>query len=546
MTRNNAKEIHLPGSKSISNRALILAYLHGAPFKNIYGLSDSRDTQLLLNALRQLESDSHEESDSNEIIPTFDFLDAGTPSRFFLTLCAVLGKPCIITGNESLQNRSIESLVDVLSFGGCKIQYVNQYGFFPVQLLPRENYNNIATNRLKFAINRSISSQFVSAIMLISCSLMSRLKNNAISNSVHENSFPNSDSIISTELESLDSSQIQNYCVEIELLGHSHSDSYIKMTASVMRDFGYQIEFRDQTIFISGDYNGKQEYTVEADWSSVSYFLNQMLVQDSVTEISIKNLRFDSYQGDRKMISFYEELGLEFEFQMDQLLVRRNSNLNNPNQSKNLQSTFENKEAEVPFPEILHENSNHPTTQTDKFDFDWDLGDIPDTVPSLVAALVILKKSAYLRNIHNLIYKESNRIAVLNENLTRFGFQLIQDSKWPNNYFLNSMSTQLNSFPSDLNLPNLPFRTHSDHRMAMTFASITNFTVGFTNNSTSKLGELNQEVKINSSSKPGENNQKVKYDSTHKLVEFSQWVDDVDCVEKSFPQFWKEFQKLGS
>jgi 3-phosphoshikimate 1-carboxyvinyltransferase len=348
------------------------------------------------------------------------------------------------------------------------------------------------------------------------------------------------------------------------------------MTASVMRDFGYQIEFRDQTIFISGDYNGKQEYTVEADWSSLSYFLNQMLVQDSNSEISFKYLRMDSYQGDRKMISFYEELGLKFEFHLDQLLVRSNSNLNNPIHSKNPQSVFENTVAEVPFPEILNEHSNHPTTQTDKFDFDWDLGDIPDTVPSLVAALVILKKSAYLRNIHNLIYKESNRIAVLNENLTRFGFQLIQDSQWPNNYFLNYMPTQLDSFQSDLNLPHLPFRAHSDHRMAMTFASITNFTAGFTNNSTSKLGEFSQEVKIDSTSKLEEFsqevkidstskleefsqevkidsthkleeiNQKVKYDSTSKLGEFSQWVDDVDCVEKSFPQFWKEFQKLGS
>ena len=550
MTRSNAKEIHLPGSKSISNRALILAYLHGAPLENIHGLSDSRDTKLLKNALRQLESDSneesdsHEELDSHEIIPTFDFLDAGTPSRFFLALCAVLDKPCIITGNESLQNRSIESLVDVLSFGGCEIQYLNQYGFFPVQLLPRENFENIATNRLKIAINRSISSQFVSAIMLISCSLMSRLKNNAISNSVHENRISNSDSIFPTELESLQSIQTQNYCVEIELLGHSHSDSYIKMTASVMRDFGYQIEFRDQTIFISGAYNGKQEYTVEADWSSLSYFLNQMLVQDSNSEISFKYLKMDSYQGDRKMISFYEELGLKFEFHLDQLLVRRNSNLNNPIHSKNPQSVFENRDEEVP--EIKSEHSNHPTAQTDKFNFDWDLGDIPDTVPSLVAALVILKKSAYLRNIHNLVYKESNRIAVLNENLTRFGFQLIQDSQWPNNYFLNSMPTQLDSFQSDLNLPHLPFRTHSDHRMAMTFASITNFTAGFTNNSTSKLGEFSQEVKIDSTHILEEINQKVKYDSTGKLEEFSQWVDDVDCVEKSFPQFWKEFQKLGS
>ncbi len=607
MTRNNAPEINLPGSKSISNRALILAYLHGIPLENLTGLSDSRDTQLLKNALSRLESDSSNSADSlitldtfvtrdtsdtagrpnipdaSISLPIFDFVDAGTPSRFFLALCTLLGRPCIITGNESLQNRSIEDLVNVLSFGGCEIQYLNQHGFFPVQLIKREHSLEIATNPLKIAINRSISSQFVSAIMLISCRLISEYKQN----SYHTHSarvekettqldvYQSEETIIgvkdnlSNKIATTVPFQYENFEVEIELLGHAHSDSYIEMTASVMRNFGYQVEIKDDFISISGDYNGIQNYTIESDWSSVSYFLNRLLIMGRDSEISFQYLKSDSYQGDRKMISFYEQLGLEFEFHSEQLLVRNKTvsyqscetpamdlSLHNAESTQNLNSNSELETKPIHSALLNAEstqnlNSNSDSPPTHLVNFDWDLGDIPDTVPSLVVGLVILKKSAYLRNIHNLIYKESNRIAVLNENLIRFGFQLIQDDQAPNNYWLMPNSRHWNSETQEfvaLNNPDKhtntnavniekshgtfenevfiaeqtdplkiqPYITHSDHRMAMAFASITKSNVANT-----LIPDLEREF-------------------------ISDWVDDPNCVEKSFPNFWQELQKMVS
>ena len=581
MTRNNAPEINLPGSKSISNRALILAYLHGIPLENLTGLSDSRDTQLLKNALSRLESDSSNSADSlitldtfvtrdtsdtagrpiipdaSVSLPIFDFVDAGTPSRFFLALCTLLGRPCIITGNESLQNRSIEDLVNVLSFGGCEIQYLNQPGFFPVQLIKREYSLEIATNPLKIAINRSISSQFVSAIMLISCRLISEYKQN----SYHTHSarvekettqldvYQSEETIIGVK-DNLPNQfantlpfQHENFEVEIELLGHAHSDSYIEMTASVMRDFGYQVEIKDDFISISGDYNGIQNYTIESDWSSVSYFLNRLLIMGRDSEISFQYLKSDSYQGDRKMISFYEQLGLEFEFHSEQLLVRNKTVSYQSCETPAMDLSLHNAES------TQNLNSNSDSSPTHLVNFDWDLGDIPDTVPSLVVGLAVLKKSAYLRNIHNLIYKESNRIAVLNENLIRFGFQLIQDDQVPNNYWLmpnsrhwNSQTQEfvvLNNSDKHTNAGNFekshgtfenqvfiaeqtdplkiqPYITHSDHRMAMAFASITKSTEGNT-----LIQDLEREF-------------------------ISDWVDDPNCVEKSFPNFWQELQKMVS
>ncbi len=430
---NNAPIIQLPGSKSISNRALILAFLNGIPFENLHGLSHARDTQLLIDALNRLRNENP--------LPntTFDFIDAGTPSRFFLALCACIGRPCVITGNASLQNRSIESLVNVLSFGGCEIQYKNRRGHFPVELVLKGNPTENTTNPIEIAIDRSISSQFVSSMMLISC----------------------------------------GKTLKIHLLGHAHSDSYIQMTASVMRDFGFHVELTEQFIIVSGNFNGLNQFAIEADWSSVSYFLNSMLFTDSLKELSFNNLNPESCQGDRNMIEFYRQLGLDFEFLENQLWVKRSS---------------EKSQSNIPNSEKKFNHTDYPSPLAD---FDWDLGDIPDTVPSLVVALAVLKKTAYLRNIHNLVYKESNRIDVLNKNLLRLGFYLNQDSHAPNNYQLLPVSK--NSI-FKLTETNLPFYTHSDHRMAMAFAHVA------------------------------------------KLLNTS--VDDIECVEKSFPGFWQEFEKL--
>jgi 5-enolpyruvylshikimate-3-phosphate synthase len=307
------------------------------------------------------------------------------------------------------------------------------------------------------------------------------------------------------------------------------------MTASVMRDFGYSIAIQNNKIRVSGSFNGRTNYTIEADWSSLSYFLNQLIVQRSNTstlttadsiitakdstiavinstatqpekpnshfKLFFAHLKNPSNQGDSKMLQFYSELGLDFEFDSNGLWAWNRSSISNY--------------------ELISEDSTEQI-------IDWDLSDIPDTVPSLVVALSVLNKTAYLRNIHNLIYKESNRIDVLNENIHRLGFELVQDIHAPNNYtlqLLDSSKNQINCTPNTFK----PYTTHSDHRMAMAFASITKFTDIDTNNSTFKPEEFSQGVKNN---------------STSETKEFSQWVDDVYCVEKSFPNFWQELQKM--
>ncbi len=484
MKLNQHVNIQLPGSKSISHRALILAYLNGIPFENIYGISDSRDTQLLTTALNRLESDVTLE------IPQYDFLDAGTPSRFFLALAVATKHNCIITGNSSLKNRSIQSLVDSLSLWGGSIEFLEKPGFFPVkiQFIEEEEVNsrlspfeNTDSPLPTIPVDRSISSQFVSALMLISTTLLGKFSQ-----------------------------------VELELTGHVHSDSYIEMTASVMRDFGYSVELQNNSITVSGYYNGCDSYTIEADWSSLSYFLNQLIVQSnaqalakadsnitandstnafpySTTTITVLDstttqsempidsfklffarLKNPSNQGDSNMLKFYSQLGLDFEFDSNGLWAwNRSSNSNY---------------------ELIHKDSTEQM-------IDWDLSDIPDTVPSLVVALTVLKKTAYLRNIHNLIFKESNRIDVLNENIHRLGFELVQDIQAPNNYTLQPMESLKNQHVNSNQKSQIPHSTHSDHRMAMAFASILN-------------GPQPESV------------------------------DDSSCVEKSFPNFWQELQKM--
>ena len=125
----------------------------------------------------------------------------------------------------------------------------------------------------------------------------------------------------------------------------------------------------------------------------------------------------------------------------------------------------------------------------------WDLSGVPDLAPTLIVAAAALKIEGTIFGIENLKYKECNRIDALNENLAQFGYTLLQSSENTDVFYLQK--TQESTVEDTIKF----IHTHSDHRMAMAFAPLT-----------------------------------CMYD-----LEF----DDIQCVEKSFPNFWKELQKCN-
>ena len=255
----DGKTISITGSKSISNRLLILGKLFGD--LKIENLSNSQDTQLLQKAL-------------NEDSETVDIHHAGTAMRFLTSFYAIQeGRKTILTGSERMKQRPIKPLVDALRELGAEINYLENEGFPPLEI----HGKRIEKNFVKIPAN--ISSQFITSLLLIGASLEKGL--------------------------------------EIELKGEITSRSYIKMTLKILKDIGIESRFERNSIKILSSetslYNKQLEkhfhtskikhYTVESDWSSASYFYS--LAAIGKKRIHLKSFYAYSLQGDSALKNIY-------------------------------------------------------------------------------------------------------------------------------------------------------------------------------------------------------------------------------------------------
>lgn len=255
----DGKTVAITGSKSISNRLLILGKLFGD--LKIENLSNSQDTQLLQKAL-------------NEDSETVDIHHAGTAMRFLTSFYAIQeGRKTILTGSERMKQRPIKPLVDALRELGAEINYLENEGFPPLEIHGKK----IEKNFVKIPAN--ISSQFITSLLLIGASLESGL--------------------------------------EIELLGEITSRSYIKMTLKILKDIGIETHFEGNFIKILSSnssllnkqldihyHSSKIKlYTVESDWSSASYFYS--LAAIGKKNILLKSFYASSLQGDSALMDIY-------------------------------------------------------------------------------------------------------------------------------------------------------------------------------------------------------------------------------------------------
>ena len=261
-TDNITARIDLPGSKSISNRALILNALSYSPY-DILNLSDCDDTRVTLNAL---------ESDNT----TFDIGAAGTAMRF---LTAVLSKTVgewVITGSDRMKNRPVKILVDALNSLGAQIEYIGKEGYPPLHIF------GSALTGGEIHLNGSISSQYISALMMIAPLMQKGLK--------------------------------------IYLDGKIISKPYIEMTIQMMHEFGAEIELTENTILIEPQDYIPIEYTVESDWTAASYWY-EMLSLVGKGNIFLNGLYQESYQGDCIVANIFEQLGIHTAYLSEGVLL---------------------------------------------------------------------------------------------------------------------------------------------------------------------------------------------------------------------------------
>lgn len=251
-------EINLPASKSISNRVLVIHSLSGGN-STLHNLSDCDDTQVMINALR----------DMPEVI---DIKAAGTAMRFMSAYLSVTEGEHVITGTERMKHRPIGVLVDALRRLGADIEYVGEQGYPPLRIRGKQLEGGT------LEVPGNISSQYISALLMIGPALRNGL--------------------------------------ELRLTGDIISRPYIDLTLHVMHEFGCKIEWSSvDTISVKPQRYDDREYVVENDWSASSYWYEMLaLSKDKENGIVLPGLRDASRQGDSVVRYLYSLLGVKTAF----------------------------------------------------------------------------------------------------------------------------------------------------------------------------------------------------------------------------------------
>lgn len=249
-------EISLNGSKSISNRALIIRALSGADFPIEY-LSTSKDTVTLQKLLSQSTGD-------------LDTGHAGTTFRFMTAYLALQAGTQILTGSERMKQRPIGVLVEALQKLGANIDYLGEEGYPPLRI------NAPAIGQVpQLQISAGTSSQYISALLMIAPYMEQGL--------------------------------------ELELIGQIVSRPYIEMTLGLMAHFGVRHEWEGQTIKIAPQTYQAKAFKVEADWSAASYYYSLAVFADEL-DLQLNGLWENSWQGDAVLAEMMTRFGIASTF----------------------------------------------------------------------------------------------------------------------------------------------------------------------------------------------------------------------------------------
>ena len=282
--------VNLPGSKSLSNRALLLAALAEGETL-ITNLLDSDDIRHMLDALKALQVDFELSDDKTQCRVTGNGgpISAARPQTLYLgnagtamrPLCAAL---CLgqgeftLTGEPRMSERPIDSLVEALQAMGADISYHDYPGFPPVTI------RGTGLRGGQVAIDGSISSQFLTAFLM--------------------------------------AAPLADDDIEITITGELVSKPYIEITLDLMKKFGVEVRHDNlKTFYITGgqQYRSPGELLVEGDASSASYFLAAAAIKGG--PVTVTGVGSASVQGDVRFADVLEAMGASVEWQPNAITV---------------------------------------------------------------------------------------------------------------------------------------------------------------------------------------------------------------------------------
>jgi 3-phosphoshikimate 1-carboxyvinyltransferase len=389
-TKKVAATIQLPSSKSISNRTLILQAVSENKIE-LENISTADDTLIMQKSVLQKSG-------------TVNVKNAGTCMRFLTAYFSSMNCEIELQCDERMKLRPIKILVDALRDLGADISYLNEDGFPPLKLKGKQLDGG------KIKMDASVSSQFISALMLVAPTFKNGL--------------------------------------EIELVGEISSHSYIEMTKKLMQNFGFDCSFIENKIIIKNQPINQSTiqpitYSIEQDWSSASYWY-EIVALCNDAEILLKNLSLKSLQGDCMINEYMKIFGVEAIETDEGICLRK----------------FNCKDAKTQ----IEESSNHQIIKS------INLQNSPDLAPTLAVTTAAKpvplsggKIDAELSGLKNLRIKESDRLQALETELRKCGFDIeIKE----NSLFIHSTPN------TKRQTSNIKFQTYNDHRLAMSFAPL--------------------------------------------------------------------------
>jgi len=411
--------IKLPGSKSITNRVLLMSALGSGTTKVIDPLR-SEDTDQMINALIRLGILIKEGNKNKPFIEikgadhnfpnknTKLFLgNSGTTFRSLTAVLAMMKGDYYLSGIERMHERPIKDLINALEQMGSNIQYEQIQGYPPI---------NIKKSKIKFSrpiqIKGNISSQYLTALLI--------------------------------------AGPISNEDFTIEIIGDLISKPYIDITLKLLEKFNIFYSnnaWRSFSLKKDSVYRNPNKIFVEGDASSASYFFAAAAIAGS---IEIQGINQDSIQGDLKFLSIIAEMGAKVEFKSNSIQVSKAKTL---------------KGIEI------------------------DCIEIPDAAMTLAIIAVFADKPTKLKNIGSWRFKETDRILAMDNELTKLGVKV------------STSKDSITIFPPKNLNNNVSIKTYNDHRIAMCF-------------------------------------------SLFCLQNLNITIQDPDCVNKTYPDYFKDLESV--
>lgn len=281
--------VSVPGSKSITNRALMLAALSKETCV-LNGVLFSEDSRAFLSCLENLGFQLLIEENDRRVtihgtggkIPKpnaqIHVQSAGTAARFLTVMLAFAGGDYEIRSSEQMAKRPMGPLLSVLEQSGAKIDYHGERGHFPFTLHAH------GVKLTEAAIDTSVSSQFASALLMAGTLLPDGLT--------------------------------------VHMEGNRTAGAYIRMTLAMMEQFGLAVQRLGEERYhvAGGQHFGKTHYHVEPDVSGAAYFYS--LAPLLGVDVLVRKVHEQSLQGDIQYVGLLKELGCTVEDTEDGLIVR--------------------------------------------------------------------------------------------------------------------------------------------------------------------------------------------------------------------------------